>query len=305
MNAIWSNAGQSSIVDQATGELASTGFAILRSVVDPSLIQALSRELDERFERTDCCDGLFFGKQTKRLHGLLKRTTLSSNLVLEPQILEIAEAMLLPYCDAIQLNLTQAIEIYPGEPAQAPHRDQDMWQRPVAGTEYLVNVMWPMTPFTRENGATRLWAGTHEDLSIRRPALDHAVIAEMLPGDALIYLGSVIHGAGANGSNAPRRGLVISYSLGWLKPFENMSLTYPPSVAKQFSKPLADLVGYRCHVGSLGNHDGNCPSLLLKDEADEFRGASEVMSAEHQRVLGHFASAQNWPESAKPQEVAR
>jgi ectoine hydroxylase-related dioxygenase (phytanoyl-CoA dioxygenase family) len=279
----------------AVRQLTDAGHLILRSVVPPQVIGELSGELDQRFERTACCGGLFFGRQTKRIHGLLKRTSVAERLVLEPRILSIAEAVLLPFCDAIQLNLTQAIEIYPGEPAQAPHRDQDMWQRPIAGTEYLVNVMWPLTEFTAQNGATRIWPGTHGDLTQRRPSLDAAVLAEMQPGDALIYLGSVIHGAGANRSDEPRRGVVVSYSLGWLKPFENMALTYPPAIAKDFPRKLADLVGYRCHVGSLGNYDGNCPSLLLEDRADEYLGATEVMSDEHQRVLEHFHHEQRWP----------
>ncbi|GLV23869.1 hypothetical protein TomTYG45_03110 [Sphingobium sp. TomTYG45] len=55
--------------------------------------------------------------------------------------------MLSPWCDRIQLNTTQAIAVHPGAPAQLPHRDQDMWRGPVGEIEYLVNVMWPLTPF--------------------------------------------------------------------------------------------------------------------------------------------------------------
>jgi hypothetical protein len=53
--------------------------------------------------------------------------------------------VLLPWCDRIQLNTTQAIGVHPGAPAQLPHRDQDMWRGPVGEIEYLVNVMWPLT----------------------------------------------------------------------------------------------------------------------------------------------------------------
>jgi hypothetical protein len=47
----------------------------------------------------------------------------------------------------------------PGAPAQFPHRDQDMWRGPTGEFEYLVNVMWPISPFKAENGATLVWPG--------------------------------------------------------------------------------------------------------------------------------------------------
>lgn len=293
MNAPWVPVCSTPVASILEG-LTRDGFCIVRNFVDRDRIESLSSDLDDRFSRSGFCDGLFFGRHTKRLHGLLKRTTLIADLVLNPVILDVVNAVLLPHCDRIQLNLTQAIEIHPGEPAQAPHRDQDMWQRAVPGIEYLVNVMWPLSPFSDENGATRLWPGTHRDLAVRRPAMRDAAIAEMSPGDVLLYLGSVVHGAGANHSAAPRRGVIVSYALGWLKQFENMTLTYPPDVAASFPCALTDLLGYRSHVGSLGNYDGRCPSELLRGQYDEFAGAREVMSAEHQQVLETFAACQDW-----------
>src|SRR3546814_15209989 len=63
--------------------------------------------------------------------------------------------------DVCSSDLTQAIEIHPGALAQYPHRDQDMWQGPKGEVEYLLNVIWPLSPFTAENGATRLWPHSH------------------------------------------------------------------------------------------------------------------------------------------------
>src|SRR3546814_3362026 len=73
-------------------------------------------------------------------------------LGMHEQVLGRVEAALLPWCDRIALNLTQAIEIHTGALPQLPHRDQDMWAGPKGTLEYLVNVMWPLDPFTRENG---------------------------------------------------------------------------------------------------------------------------------------------------------
>src|SRR3546814_5315234 len=67
----------------------------------------------------------------------------------------------LNWCERIQLNLAQAIELHPGALAQFPHRDQDMWAGALGEVEYLVNVMWPLTAFTEENGATLIWPSSH------------------------------------------------------------------------------------------------------------------------------------------------
>src|SRR3546814_16077962 len=83
------------------------------------------------------------------------------------------------------------------------------------------------------------------------------------PGDALVWLGGTLHGAGANVSDAPRRGIIVSYCLGWLKPFELQWLVYPPEVARHFDPDLAALVGYAQHRPNLGNVVGRFPSFLL------------------------------------------
>lgn len=271
------------------------GYCILEGAAPQETIAALAADLAPRFERIGRCDGPFFGRSTKRFQGLLTRSGAMAELVLKRRVLDLVESLLLPHCDRIQLNLTQAIEILPGEKAQVPHRDQDMWRCPVPGVEYVVNVMWPLTPFTAQNGGTRLWRGTHREQEVRRPALEDGIAAELDPGDALVWLGSLIHGGGANVSEAARRGVVVSYSLGWLKQAENMSLTYPPAVARTLPGPVAELIGYRCHAGNLGNYDGRCPSELLTGNFDDSLGASEVMPAHHRPVLERFAVSQAWP----------
>jgi len=63
----------------------------------------------------------------------------------------------------------------------------------------------------------------------------------------------------------PRRGIVLGYSLGWLKPYENPWLAYPPDVARHFPESLQALIGYRQHRPNLNNYEGQCPSVLLRD----------------------------------------
>src|SRR3546814_8352027 len=71
-----------------------------------------------------------------------------SSDVCSSDLFSLVETVLAGACDRIQLNVAQAIEIHPGEVGQFPHRDHDMWNGAKGEHEYLVNVMWPLTPFT-------------------------------------------------------------------------------------------------------------------------------------------------------------
>src|SRR4051812_25703392 len=136
------------------------GYCIIRDAIGADAVAGLADDLAERFQRTPFCDGVFYGDNTKRFGGVLKRSAHAEAFVRHPLILEIVQAVLGPWCDRFQLNLTQALQIFPGQGAQPPHRDQDMWGGPKGEMEYLVNVMWPLGPYRAENGATLIYAGT-------------------------------------------------------------------------------------------------------------------------------------------------
>ena len=97
---------------------------------------------------------------------------------------------------------------------------------------------------------------------------------ELSPGSALLFLGSTLHGAGGNHTNEVRRGAIVSYCLGWLKPYENQWLAYPPAVARHFDPDLAALAGYRQHRPNLGNFEGRCPSVLFDGAMPSRLGAA-------------------------------
>lgn len=254
-------------------------------------ITDLDNDLADAFAKAPMGSGDFYGHRTQRFGRLLRRSPLVAELVMHPLLLGLARAILAPACERIQLNVAQAIAIHPGEIEQFPHCDHDMWAGPKGGVEYLLNVMWPLTPFTAENGATRLFPGTHRLAVSSLDDLGEPVVAECNPGDAICFLGSTFHGAGANTSPTIRRGIVIGYSLGWLKPYENLWLAYPPEVARHFSPELADLAGYSQHHPNLGNYEGQCPSVLLGDQCPEFPQATDALRLDQEGAVKAFANA--------------
>ncbi len=279
-------------VDVHAGDLSHDGYCVIRQTLDPAVLAELEADLAPAFAATPMCEGVFYGHRTRRFGGLLRRSSRAEALVQHETVLAIVEQMLLPCCERIALNLTQAVEIHPGAPPQLPHRDQDMWAGPKGSLEYLVNVMWPLTLFTADNGGTRLWPASHVDQDVAELAEEEAIVPDVAPGDALLFLGSTLHGGGGNRAGAPRRGVIVSYCLGWLKPFELQWLVYPPAVARGFSPELAALVGYAQHRPNLGNVEGQCPSVLLGDNVPEYLGAIDALRPDQVELAAAFVAGQ-------------
>jgi ectoine hydroxylase-related dioxygenase (phytanoyl-CoA dioxygenase family) len=272
-----------------TSRLLADGYVVIPKAVDASTLDGFYSDIDQEFRAAPFCQGPFFGDTTKRFGRLLLRSAHARAFAAHELILGIAKRVLLhPMCNTILLNLTQAIEIHPGSPLQFPHRDQDMFGGEKGGQEYLVNVMWALDDFTEENGATRVWPGSHREDPAGLLPEKEAVCAAMPRGSALIFLGSALHGGGENRSVRPRRGAVFSYCQGWLRPYENPWLAYPPSVARSFDPELAELVGYRQHLPNLGNFEGQCPSVLLKsDLPDRFSFRDQLREDQMEMVRAY------------------
>lgn len=279
------------MLDLHAAALRDRGYTIVRGAVEPALVAALNADLDAHFATTLYCDGDFYGRRTKRFGSLLTRSFHAAAFVQHRLALNLAERLLGPHCDRIALNLTQAVEIHEGALAQYPHRDEDMWDGPKGEIEYLINVIWPLSPFTPDNGATRLWPGSNHPA--HEPVREEdALFAEMAAGDMLVFLGSTLHGGGENRTPLPRRGLIVSYCLGWLKPFENQWLIYPPDVARHFPPELAALVGYAQHRPNLGNVEGQCPSLLLRSARGDVLAATDALRPDQAEALGCYVAEQ-------------
>jgi ectoine hydroxylase-related dioxygenase (phytanoyl-CoA dioxygenase family) len=174
-----------------------------------------------------------------------------------------------------------------------------MWRGEIGKLEYLVNIMWPFTRYTEVNGATIIYPGSHGERALDTQEPTHKLAVELEPGSALLFLGSTLHGAGGNASAEVRRGAIVSYCLGWLKPYENQWLAYPPDVARRFEPALAALVGYAQHRPNLGNFEGQCPSILLSDDPPLHLGAVDALRPDQKALVDEFVRTQNWPRAGR------
>lgn len=275
-----------------SAQLRRDGYIVIPDAVPAALAHRLDEELTGTFETTPFCEGGFYGSRTKRFGRLLARSRLAERFVAHPLMLAIARDILGPWCDTIQLNLTQTIALHRGALPQLAHRDQDMWRGAIGESEYLINIMWPFTDYRTDNGATLIWPKSHGAAALGGEPEDAPIVAEMQPGSALIFLGSTLHGAGGNMSPDIRRGMIVSYCLGWLKPYENQWLAYPPAIARHFSPELAALVGYCQHRPNLGNFEGQCPSILLGEALPGPLGAIDALRPDQQLLVDAYVAQQ-------------
>jgi len=238
--------------DEIVSVLARDGALILKDVLSPDEVSTVLGELTPYIDATDYGRDDFTGRKTTRTGALVARSEGAREMVAHPAIVAAAEKFLKPFCERIQLHLTQVIRIRPGQPKQAIHRDRWAWGTYLKGIEPQFNTIWAMTDFTKENGATQVCPGSLGWEDSYEPSEDEIGYAEMPAGSVLIYSGGVFHGGGENASNMDRIGVNITYTLGWLRQEENQYLSCPPEIAKTLSPELQALIGYSMGSYALG-----------------------------------------------------
>jgi Phytanoyl-CoA dioxygenase (PhyH) len=224
------------------------GSIVIRELVPRELADAVAAELRPHFDRKGTeSQSDFNGYKTLRISAILACSRRSAELIAHPLVMEIADSILLPHCVNYRIGSCTGIEIWPGEGDQRLHRDDGIYPLRMPGMEWQIAVNWALDDFTLENGGTRVALGSHR-WRLSRVATDADTVQAAMPkGSALVYLGSIWHGGGANRSNRARMGLVNTYSLGWLRQEENHYLTIPREIADSYPEPVRRLMGYQAH----------------------------------------------------------
>ena len=207
----------------------------------------------------------FYGDRTIRLDGLPAKSRTFWEIMEDSFMTRVADILLLPNCEDYLLNTGQLIQIGPGETEQFLHRDEDAWSYFKPPKPLLeVEAMFALTDFTIENGCTRVAPGSHL-WEPEREARSHEIQrAEMPAGSALLYLGTTIHGGGANTTaDRWRRGMFFGFVLGWLRTEEACLLTVPMDRAREMPPRVRELLGYKAHEG-IGVVDVGSPMALLE-----------------------------------------
>lgn len=244
--------------DAVADTLLTDGGAIVEGVASPDLLDRIAGDLRASFDaQGHKFANNFNGYRTLRLSGILALSRAAADLIAHPLVLGVADRVLKRHCTTYRIGSSTAIEILPGEQAQVFHRDDDFYPIRIPGVEFQISAMWALDDFTEANGATRVVPGSQDLRPIGDIPETDCTQAVMSRGSVLFYLGGTVHAGGANRSDAPRKGLITTYSLGWLRQEENHYLTIPREVADSYPEPVRRLMGYQSHGPYLGVWPGD------------------------------------------------
>jgi len=233
------------------------GAVIVEGVLSPDLLARFNAEIDPLLERVSPSRSYlnpaidyFYGDRVRQITGVATRSRIFGEEILcHPFYGEICDAILGPNCSGYQLNVAQVMDRGPGAEQQLLHRDEDVWvhlPRPHAEVQ-LASVI-ALVDFSAEIGATVVVPGSHRWERGRDPQPEELACAEMPAGSAVLYLGSTIHAGGRNATaDRWRRGMHMSFVVGWLRTEDNNYLSTPPDVARALPRRSQELLGYVAH----------------------------------------------------------
>ncbi len=258
----FSTAQERAAVAPQLAQMREQGYVVLPHAITAEQAEEVAEEIRRLNEDTPWGRGAFDGYRTRRVFNMLAKTRVVDALALHPQVVALAESFLE---DQIQFSQALGITIYPGQEAQALHRDDDYFPLPRPRPPMIMNALWAITDFTAETGATHIVPRTHLSTDAEPPP-GQELRAEMPTGSVVLYDGAMFHGGGANQSAAPRIGLTMLYSRAWLRQQENHFLSVPREVVREMPRRLQQLLGYWVYNNLLGLVEGRSPMRVLDQQ---------------------------------------
>jgi ectoine hydroxylase-related dioxygenase (phytanoyl-CoA dioxygenase family) len=265
------------------------GYLVIGDLLDEGELSEIRRELAPHLQRRLPGRNNFEGFETERVYTLVARGAVFERLAEHARVLAICDALLEPN---YLLTASQAICIHPGETPQPWHTDDGFYAIPRPRPAVSISTIVAIDPFTAENGATQIVAGSHlwgdapiRDELVRLAAefVPHApeqrapkpagplrtdfagrlVDVVMPAGAALVFVGTLLHRGGENRSAAPRLALSNQYCQPWARPQESFLLAVPPERAARMSPKVRSMLGYSIHPPFMGHAGGRHPERLL------------------------------------------
>ena len=234
------------------------GAVIVEGMLAKPVLADFNQEIDSLIEEGKERDRLysnatitaFFGENTGQVASLASRSAVFRREVLCHELnMALCDRVLLPNCARYQLNFSNVMLRGPGAKAQPLHRDDGIYiYMPKPSFHLELASMVALGEFSADMGATLIAPGSHLWPEERMAKPEELVVAEMEPGSSAFYLGSVVHAGGANRTaDKWRRGMHLSYCLGWLRAQENIFLSTPMEVVRSLPREQQAMMGYAIH----------------------------------------------------------
>ncbi len=147
--------------------------------------------------------------------------------------------------------------VKPGAMTRAHFRGRRLGREEAAPSKSIspavaCNIMWMLTDFTEENGATHVVPRSH--LSGRQPDVHSDRDVESIPavapsGTAMVFEGRLWHSTGANISDGPRLGALSYFCAPQFRQQENLMVGTTPEILREASPELLALLGFKVWQG--------------------------------------------------------
>jgi ectoine hydroxylase-related dioxygenase (phytanoyl-CoA dioxygenase family) len=278
------------ITDVDLQSIEADGYVVIERLLAATDVDQLRSALTPHLTGEFLGRNNFEGHRTERIYALVGLHPLFANLVLHQRILAICDRLLE---SNYLLTASQAINIHPGETAQALHSDDVFYRIPRPRPAVGVSTIFALDDFTAANGATQIIPGSHrwDDAALEaffagidfrtRDAAQRVPEDAPLPdevtrqlhdvampaGSVIVFLGTLLHRGGANRTSQPRLGLSNQYCQPWARQQENYSLAIPPKRARELPERVQQLLGYSIHPPFMGHVNGLHPRRLLDPPA--------------------------------------
>jgi ectoine hydroxylase-related dioxygenase (phytanoyl-CoA dioxygenase family) len=177
-------------------------------------------------------------------YNMMNKARVYERLYQVPELLRLVRFML---GDDAVLQGVMARRVDPGAPEQGLHYDgsltgpfraasADDGDRRNVETVFGLNVIWCLSEFTPENGATRLVPGSHRFPGRAipretRPPGEIQVVAE--PGTVLVFNIATWHGQSAHTGTVPRYAALTPWRRAWVRPEVDLSRMVAPEVLER------------------------------------------------------------------------
>ncbi|HXU99207.1 MAG TPA: phytanoyl-CoA dioxygenase family protein [Caulobacteraceae bacterium] len=244
------------------------GYTIIEGILDAQGIERFRAGLAPHLDRWTGRNS-FEGLKTERVYTLVARGEVFEEIAADWRILTVVGAFLRP---GFLLSAAHAIRINPREAAQSLHYDDAFYPFPRPRPPLGMSVIGAVDAFTAENGATVVIPGSHawdaNQVAAAREAVERGGEAGLVPlempaGAAAVFAGTLVHGAGANRSAAPRLGYTNQYCEPWARTQENWFLAIPRETVRTMAPALQALLGYSIMAPFMGEVTGYHPLKAL------------------------------------------
>ena len=261
-------------LDRHLAQLDEDGFTIVENYMSEDEL-ARFREGLKPYLGTYRGRNPFEGLATERVYTLVGRGKIYEEIASDHRLLAILDRLLAPN---YLLSADHAICIHPGEKAQALHFDDGFYPFPRPRRAISISVIGAIDAFTPENGGTVLYRGSHKwpldrIQAVReaaaggkiRAGAEHRTQLAIPLGAICIFQGTLLHGGGANRTDAPRLAFTNQYCEPWARPQENFFLGVPREKVRGMSREMQILLGYELlpPANIMGQVSGYHPTKTL------------------------------------------